>query len=101
MIVSVYERLAKESWFGTRRYNVAVGELRAEVCTRFSMLPLTFDCLLADLYQGRKRYTELELIGLPPHRLKKRSESAKLDPITVENAQYFYIVIHTQRSNRF
>lgn len=100
MVVDAYERLSHESWIGTRRYNVAVGELRAAVCTRHLILPLTFDCLLADLHRGRTRYTELELIGLPLHRLKERTENAKLDPIMVGNAKYFYVLINT-RGDKF
>jgi hypothetical protein len=96
MITDAYEHLSQESWIGARRYNVAVGELRGEVCARHSMLPLTFDCLLADLHRSRAHYTELELVGLPPHRLKQRTEGAKLDPITVDNVEYFYIILHAQ-----
>lgn len=102
MVVSAYERLSRESWIGTRRYNVAVGELRAEVCARHSMLPLTFDRLLADLHRSRTHYTELELVGLPPHRLKQRTKRTKLlDPITVDNAEYFYVILHTPHHKRY
>lgn len=101
MIVDAYETLSRESWIGTRRYNVAVGELRAEVCVQYSMLPLTFDCLLARLHRSRTHYTELELVGLPPHRLRERTETAKLDPIAVDNTEYFYIILHIQRDKEF
>jgi len=101
MIVDAYETLSRESWIGTRRYNVAVGELRAEVCVQYSMLPLTFDCLLARLHRRRTHYTELELVGLPPHRLRERTETAKLDPIAVDNTEYFYIILHIQRDKEF
>lgn len=93
-IKAAYKRLVRQSWSGIERTSMEVGELRVEVCTSHSMLPLTFDCCLALLYQGRQHYTELELVGLPPHRLKQRVRQSKLDPVSVNNKQYYYIIIH-------
>lgn len=93
---SAYKILARQSWSGVERASMMVGEVREQVCTSCSILPLTFDCNLSLLYQSRKHYTQLELIGLPPHRLKERTEQSKLDPIIIDGVKYFYISVHTE-----
>lgn len=95
LIVRAYDSLSRESWIGSRRFNVSVGELRAIVCIMGDLMPLTFDCLLTRLYLGRTHYGELELIGLPPHRLEQRTANTKqLDPIVINGAKYFYVILH-------
>lgn len=92
MLLDAYEHISRESWIAPRRYNVAVGELRIEVCVRYSMLPLSFDYLLSELHRSREYYTELELLGLPPHGL----ENSDFSSFIVDGSEYFYVVIHTQ-----
>lgn len=100
MILLAYNKILHRSWSETVRSSMEVGELRVEVCCSRSILPLSFDCLLAEIFRNKLYYTQLELVGLPPHRLKERVAKSKFDPITVDNSKYYYIMIHALNAPR-